>query len=239
MKQTASSIKKAAPLCKRRDRRPLTQAPVFIACALLLVSVAPLRVWGDQVEMQNGDRYVGQVLSLNTNAVVLQSTVLGTVRLPRSKVAVITLGPVPATNSPALPLSANAQPLAPSATPAIAATNLSPALHGLSMSTNLIQQVQAQFLSGAGPEANAKFNELLGGLMSGKLSADDIRAEAKAAADQLRALQKESGEDTGFATSAYLAILDHFLKETAPSGPTTNAPGTSPKAKPQSNQNEN
>ena len=101
------------------------------------------------------------------------------------------------------------------------------------MSTNLIQQVQKQFLSGAGPEANNKFNELLGGLMSGKLSVEDIRAEAKSAADQLRALQKESGEDTGFATSAYLAILDHFLQETAPSGSATNAPGPLPKTKPE------
>ncbi len=239
MKRTASSIEKAAAVCKRRDRRPLAQALGIIVCALLLLSAAPLRVWGDQVEMQNGDRYVGQVLSLNTNAVVLQSTVLGTVRLPRSKVAVITLGPVPATNSPALPLPANAQFPASSATPAIVPTNLSPALHGLSMSTNLIQQVQKQFLSGAGPEANAKFNELLGGLMNGKLSVDDIRAEAKSAADQLRALQRESGEDTGFATSAYLAILDHFLKETAPSGSATNTSAAPPGSKPQSNQNEN
>jgi hypothetical protein len=61
----------------------------------------------------------------------------------------------------------------------------------------------------------------------------------ESAADQLRALQRESGEDAGFATSAYLAILDHFLKETAPSGSATNAPASSPKAKPQSNQNEN
>ena len=92
--------------------------------------------------------------------------------------------------------------------------------------------MQKQFLSGAGPEANNKFNELLGGLMSGKLSVDDIRAEAKSAADQLRALKREGGEEAGFATDAYLAILDHFLKETAPSGSATNAPGTSPKSTP-------
>jgi hypothetical protein len=58
------------------------------------------------------------------------------------------------------------------------------------------------------------------------------------AADQLRALQKESGEDTGFATSAYLAILDHFLKETAPSGSATNAAGSVPKPKPEAEQEE-
>jgi hypothetical protein len=119
-----------------------------------------------------------------------------------------------------------ARPLAPTN----AAPNLSPAFHQLGANTNLIQQVQKQFLSGAGPEANTKFNDLLGGLMSGKLSVDDIHAEAKTAADQLRALKREGGEEAGFATDAYLAILDRFLKETAPSaGPTTSAPVPSTK----------
>ena len=80
-------------------------------------SLAPGRLRADQVEMQNGDRYAGQVLSLNTNTVVLQSDVLGTLRLPRAKVAVITLGAGPATNSPALPSLTNAQVRAPSPAP--------------------------------------------------------------------------------------------------------------------------
>ena len=207
-------------------------------CAALVLFLAPSWLRADQVEMQNGDRYAGHVLSLNTNTVVLQSDVLGTLRLPRTKVAVITLGSMPA-NSPALPALTNAPVLALSTARTNKPPKLAPAFAQLGASTNLIQQVQKQFLNDAGPEANNKFNELLGGLMSGKLSVDDIRAEAKAAADQLRALQRESGEDAGFATSAYLAILDHFLKETAPSGSATNAPASSPKAKPQSNQNEN
>jgi len=210
-----------------------------LGCAALLLFVAADWLLADQVEMQNGDRYAGQVLSLNTNIVVFQSDVLGTVQLPRAKVAVITLGAGSATNSPALPSLTNAQVSAPSATPANTAPNLSPALRQLGANTNLIQQVQKQFLSGAGPEANTKFNDLLGGLMSGRLSVDDIRAEAKSAADQLRALQRESGEDAGFATDAYLAILDHFLKETAPSGSASNSSGSLPKSNSQSNQDEN
>ena len=74
--------------------------------------------------------------------------------------------------------------------------------------------------------------------MSGKLSADDIRAEAKSAADQLRGLKREGGEEAGFAADAYLSILDHFLKETAPSGSTTNAPALSPDSKPKPAQDE-
>jgi uncharacterized protein len=206
-------------------------AVALVGAALaLFVAAGPLRA--DQVELKNGDRYIGHVLSLNSNSVVVQSDVLGTLRLPRNRVTVITLGPVPATNSPALPLVTNALTPAAAASSVNLASNRAAALPGLSVSTNLIQQVQKQFLSGAGPEANNKFNELLGGLMSGKLSVEDIRAEAKAAADQLRALQRESGEDAGFASSAYLSILDHFLKETAPSGAVTNARAAPPASKP-------
>jgi hypothetical protein len=213
--------------------RPKSSA-LGVASALLCAAFALFAAAGpllaDQVELQNGDRYVGHVLSLNANTVVLQSDVLGTLRLPRSKVAAITLDPQPVTNSPA-PLSPTNHPVRPAvASPPRSGADLAPALRQLGVSTNLIQQVQKQFLSGAGPEANNKFNELLGGLLSGKLSVDDIRAEAKSAADQLRTLQRESGEDAGFAASAYLAILDRFLKESAPATPTTNAPAPSPKA---------
>ena len=205
---------------------------VALVCAALVLLVAPDRLCADQVEMQNGDRYAGQVLSLNTNTIVLQSDVLGTLRLPRARVAAITLGAGSVTNSPPSPSLTNGQVRALTVTPANPAPNSSPAFRRLGASTNLIQQVQKQFLSSAGPEANNKFNDLLGGLMSGRLSVDDIRAEAKTAADQLRALKREGGEDAGFATDAYLAILDHFLKETAHSGPATNAPATSPKSIP-------
>jgi Fe-S-cluster containining protein len=222
----------------QKSRPGAWRAAGALGCAVLLLFAAAGRMLADQVEMQNGDRYAGQVLSLNTNTVVLQSDVLGTLRLPRAKVAIITLGPGPATNSPPLPSLTNAQVRAPSVTPAPAPPNPSPALRQLGANTNLIQQVQKQFLSGAGPEANTKFNDLLGGLMSGRLSVDDIRAEAKSAADQLRALKRESGEDAGFATDAYLAILDHFLKETAPSGSASNSSGSLPKPKPQSDPDE-
>ena len=218
---------------QRPNSRSVRSAVVLI-CAGLLLFVLASRLRADQVEMRNGDRYAGQVLSLGTNTVVLQSDWLGTLRLPRVKVAAIKLGAFPATNSPALPPPTNGQSTAASSiSPANGPPDLSPAFRQLGANTNLIQQVQKQFLSGAGPEANAKFNDLLGGYMSGRLSVDDIRAEARAAADQLRALQRESGEDAGFAAGAYLAILDHFLKETTPSTSATNTPGALPKTKPE------
>lgn len=208
------------------------RAGVALCCAALVLFLATTRLHADQVEMQNGDRYAGHVMSLNTNIIVLQSDVLGTLRLPRGKVAGITFGAASATKPARLPSLTNGQIRVPAGAPTNAAPKLSPALHQLGANTNLIQQVQKQFLSDAGPEANNKFNDLLGGLMSGRLSVDDIRAEAKTAADQLRALKREGGEDAGFAADTYLAILDHFLKDTAPSGTTTNSPGASPKSTP-------
>jgi Fe-S-cluster containining protein len=218
---------------RHEPKSGLARIGAALVCAALVLFLTPGWLQADQVEMQNGDRYAGHVLSLNTNTVVLQSDVLGTVRLPRAKVAVIMLGSMPA-SSPALLSQTNAPVLGPSTTPANKPPKPSPALAQLGASTNLIKQVQQQFLGGAGPEANDKFNELLGGLMSGKLSLDDIRAEAKTAADQLRALKRDGGEEIGFATDAYLAILDHFLKETAPSGSATTSPAPSPGSTPKS-----
>ena len=174
--------------------------------------------------MQNGDRYVGKVLSLSSNAVVLQSEVLGIVHLPRGKVTTIALATNALTNVVRLPSATNGLPHAPAPTVTNANSELDAALRQLGANTNLIKQVQGQFLAGAGPEATDKFNELLGGVLSGKLTVNDIRAEAQTVADQLRALQRETGEDNGWVMNGYLAILDHFLKETAPAGSPTNAP---------------
>ena len=70
--------------------------------------------------------------------------------------------------------------------------------------------------------------------MSGKLTVDDIRKEAKSAADQLKELKRDLGEDGGWALDGYLTILDNFLRETSPpvSVAATNTSGALPKAEP-------
>jgi hypothetical protein len=181
--------------------------------AVLLISSVPGLVSADQVEMQNGDRYVGKVLSLNTNALVLQSDVLGTVTLPRAKVALVSLGTVIPTNRPVSVMGTQVR------TPSVARTNsnvdLAAAFRQLGPGTNMIEQVRQQYLSDATPEVNAKYNEMLSGLMSGKMSMNDLRAQAKSAADQLRSMKGEMGDQTGI-LDEYLGILDNFLKETGP-----------------------
>ena len=199
----------------------------------LLFLCATLHLSADQVRMQNGDHYLGEVVSLGTNTLVLKSDVLGTVRLPREKVALITLGPGAATNVQPAAAAPNNPAGVASAPLTNGTVDLSASLRQLGANTNFIQQVQAHFLGAAGPEANAKFNELVGGLMSGKLNVNDIRVEAKSAAVQLKELKRDLGEDAGWALDGYLAILENFLQQTAPpNGSVTNAARPFPKAKP-------
>jgi hypothetical protein len=185
--------------------------------------------------MQNGDRYLGTVLSLDTNTLVLRSAVLGTVTLPRGKVALIRLGPGGATSLPSAASAGKPQPAASSIAITNGTTDLSAPLRQLGANTNFIEQVRAQFLADAGPEANNKFNLMVGGLLSGRLTVNDIRVEAKSAADQLKELKRDLGEDAGGALDGYLAILENFLRETAPPPgvSVTNVSRALPKDKPE------
>jgi hypothetical protein len=174
-------------------------------CLLTLLSRA------DQVVMQNGDHYHGKVVSVTNDSLVLQSDILGTVNLSRGKVAQIILG----NETPASKL-VPAKPTATSVSKTNATVSLDDAVRQLKTQPALIQQVQNDYLSNATPEAKAKFDQMLTDLASGKMSVGDLRAEAKSAANQLRSLRKELGDDAGEGLDGYLAILDNFVQETAP-----------------------
>jgi hypothetical protein len=184
----------------------------------------------DQLEMVNGDHYVGKVLSLNTNTVVWKSDILGTLNLPRDKVANITLGSAPSATLARPAARTNLQAKSFSLASPNNTAEGAAALSQLRSNSNLIHQVEAQFLGDADPAAKDKFNELMGGLISGKLNIGDIRAEAKSASDQLRSLKKDTGDSTGLLDS-YLAILDKFVGETEASTAATTNKAASP-AKP-------
>lgn len=187
------------------------------ALCLVLAGFCSLVARADQVIMANGDTYNGTVLSLNTNVLVLKNENLGKVTLMRAKVASITFGnvPTPPAVVPALTNAAIphlASSLTNSADPAIAS------LRGISSQSNLIQQVETQFLAPAGPEAVNKFNDILAGLDSGQIDMNNLRAQAQSAASQLRDLKKSLGSDSDSDSEidSYLTILDQFLAETAP-----------------------
>ena len=211
-------------------RNAVREVSIFAALTLL-IAAPPAQA--DQVVMQNSDHYNGKVLSVTTNALVLQSDILGTVTLPRGKVAFITLGSGTATNSSRLAAAI------PSPVPSVLKTNAAPELSAqvrqLGTQTNLLQQVRSQFLGEANPEANARFNRMVTDLATGRMDINSLRAQAQSAAAQLRSLEPEAGaEDTG-TLNMYLSILDKFIKETAPS---PNAASVLPKSKPASAQDE-
>jgi len=198
------------------------QVWVVLLVAFLLPSAR-----ADQVEMQNGDRYVGKILSLDPESLTLRSEILGTLKLPRTKVALMALDPARLDQHQTRTVESNKPPTTASTAPAqgtSARRTQAPAgvpgaeldLRSLSEDTNMVHEIQNQFLTGAGPAANKKFQDMLNALMSGKMSVGDLRLQAKSAADQVRSLKKDLGEDVGFALDGYLAILDQFVNESAP-----------------------
>ncbi|HXR04611.1 MAG TPA: hypothetical protein VN836_07870 [Verrucomicrobiae bacterium] len=190
---------------------------LFVSSGMIFLFVAAPRLRADEVDMQNGDRYSGKVLSVSTDTVVLQSEVLGKLSVPRKQVAGLTLGtttaaPHTATNAARVAGFTNLPAAMPTA--ALAGTNadLSAAFRQLGANTNFIGQIRQQLLAG-NPEAASNYDELVSGLMSGKLNMDDLRRQARSSADQLRELKRELGPEAGDSLDAYLSILDDFLKE--------------------------
>ena len=179
--------------------------------------------------MQNGDRYLGSVVAMTSEVLVLRSEVLGTVTLPRNKVAQISLGASPVAGSLRGLLQTNLPTHPPVATTNTLPKLQLPASSKLSASTNVLQQVQEQLLTDATPEARSKFRELAGGYLTGKVTVGDIRAEARSAVAQLKALKAELGEDGDTSLDGYLTILEGFLNETKSADQT--GPNTKTKAK--------
>jgi len=199
---------------------------LFFSFGFLFAFIAAPWLRADQVEMQNGDRYFGKVLSMSADTVVLESEVLGKINVPRKRVASLAFGTnaavsEAATRVPRISAPTNPPTAAPLAALANTNADLSVAFRRLGANTNFIRQIREQMLAGS-PEAASNYDELVSGLMSGKLNLDDLRREAKSSADQLRALQRDLGPDAGDSLDVYLSVLDNFLQETAaqPAGAT-------------------
>jgi hypothetical protein len=207
--------------------------------ALALAAVLPLKA--DMVELTNGDHYRGKVVSMDANTIEFLSEIQGKVHLPRNKVAQITFGeaaakPVARTNAPAatapsIILSGTNAPAATTASPgAVSAEAVVEQMRQQGVQPQLINQVQEQIFGKASPEASAKFEEIMNGLMSGKISVQDLRGQAQTAIQQARDAKKELGGDAGEMLDGYIAILEKFVAESAPSAtpaPAASAPATS------------
>ncbi len=188
---------------------------VFFSVTMILTAT---HLWADQVELQNGDRLSGKVLSVTASTVILETDMLGRVSVPRKNISVLTMG-----NSvnPAKSVASGTTSVMP-ANPAFnlpaiiladTNTNSSTSLFGTGSEQNIIRQIREQML-GDNPAAAAKFDELASSFMSGKLNLDDIRRQAKSAADQLRELKRENPEAAD-SLNGYLQVLESFLNEPA------------------------
>jgi len=189
---------------------------VFVLATMIFALSAGLLLRADQVAMQNGDRYIGRVLSVSTNAVLLESENLGKISVPRKNIASISFGTnvmAPKVAGEAGQVAAPTNHSAPAPTASLAKTrvDLSAALRELGANTNFIHQVREQMLIGS-PEAAGKYDELVGGLLSGKLNLNDLQREATSSAKQLRTLKRDLGPEGGEALDGYLQVLDVFLK---------------------------
>lgn len=181
--------------------------------------------------MRNGDHYLGSVVSLSSNTLVLQSEVLGTLRLPRAAVAAIQFSQPAATNGPAAASAAAAALSAPKLEVSVPAASLPTGPSSAGSESKLLDQLRSQMAGAEGAEARKLFTDMAGGLMTGRLGINDIRAQAQATLDEVRKAQKELGPEAGDALDGYLSILENFLGRAASGEGTasTNPPPAKPR----------
>ena len=192
---------------------------LFIAASLVTTFAMVSGLRADVLEMQNGDRYSGKVVSVSATTVVLNSEILGKINVPRAKVANLKFG-ANAASMQLTPVPAPAVPTmlpVPAPSPSLANTNtdLAAAFQQLGGNTNFIGQIRQQMLGGS-PEAAGKFDEMVNGLMTGQINMNDLRKQAQESAAQLRAMKKEMGSEADESLDVYLKILDAFVNETPP-----------------------
>jgi hypothetical protein len=185
---------------------------------LTVLFLCLIRAAADQVELSNGDRYTGKVLSVTASEIRLDNEINGLMKLPRNKVRAIYFNQTaaPSTSSSLLPAPRTNAPVVEDGLVKIKKGQIDP---------KALEQVQTDILGTAGPEANAMFNDLLKGLMTGRLTSDDLRKQAKDTMAQLQGLQKELGEDDNNPLLAsYLGILQKFIDEGQAAKPAVAAP---------------
>jgi hypothetical protein len=197
---------------------------------LLVIGSTTMTLLSDQIEMTNGDRYTGKLVSVSETEVRFQSEVQGLINLRREKVSLISFGDkatVSRTSSPALPETAAVQ--------SGSLTNIVDQLKVHGIDPSLIEKVRKDYLGDSGPEASDLFNRMLSGLMSNKISVTDIQSQAKSVLSELDDLKKDFDDpDISGLLNQYGSILETFLRQVDAEGKSlrTNSVPKVPKAAP-------
>ena len=192
---------------------------LWLAAALGLPALSK----ADVVELINGDRYQGTVVSMTEGFLEFQSEIQGRVKLPRDKVATITLHsptarkPLAKTGTPppvAAPLILSGASAADAnSAPSTPADAVVQQMRREGIDPKMISQVQEQIFGKGSPEASQKFNQTMAGLVSGQLNIGDIRVQAQNSINQIKDAKKELGGDAGDMLDGYLAILEKFVQQ--------------------------
>ena len=172
----------------------------------------------DLLEMVNGDHYSGRVIGMTQTNLEFQSDIQGLVKIPRTKVASISLRPV---IKPAVATATTGQLGSPLVVKT-AAGSVSNApsdavvqqLRQQGVDPKMMDQLQQQLLGTSSPEATRMFNEMVGGLTTGSSSIQDIRAQAQKSLKDIQAAKKDMGSDSADLLDGYAAILQKFVNET-------------------------
>lgn len=171
--------------------------------------LAASAVRADTVQLVNGDTVSGQVVAMDAKQLKLTSKLLGNLSIEREKIRAIFFGDAPPA-SMGRPEEAKQPP--GGASPEDVVRQLRQ--QGLDESVRSQLQREFPLLGASGPQQY--FNDTISGLISGKLSLQDIRKDAINARTQLLDLQKDLGPEAAAALSPYMGILDRFIRETEP-----------------------
>jgi hypothetical protein len=192
---------------------------LFKTAAFLGVLALGGLVQAEIIELRNGDRYSGEVIRMDKTNIEFASEVQGRITIPREKVAAILFHPEAKSAAVPAPERVGDAVQKLNVPHARQLQDVMRKIQQDGIDESVLDQVQEQMLSGAGPEANRMFREMAGGLLSGKLNLSDIRSQAQQAASQIEELRAELDEDTGQLLDGYLSILKGFLQKTGPETP--------------------
>lgn len=193
------------------------------AALIVLIATSALSARCEILLLNNGDQYRGKVLGMNASNILFQSEVQGRVILPRNKVAQIILNEAAvakaATNAAVKP-GAGAVVMAgpPTAAGSPAGDSVTDEMRKQGIDPKIINEIQGQIFGKASPQAAAKFDELMNGVITGRLGVQDIRAEAQKTISQVKAMKKDLGDDAGDLLDGYVAILEKFVADSEDSG---------------------
>ena len=176
----------------------------LLAAACGLAACGPLAA--DEIELTNGDRLNGSLVSLDAEQVVLTSETFGEVKIPREKVKLIGLGEegIPEPQVAAAPASPSA--------PASAASGLD------------LQQLMNN------PMVQQQLGGLLGEAMGGR-NPRDVRRDLQKSRRDLQELADDLGGIEGEAIGNYVKIFD-LLGGGLQAAPTPRTPEQSPSPPP-------